>query len=282
VLQFELTYPTGMEGILTTTPLAISPDGRSVAMIGNRQGVRTLVVRSVDEFEAREVQTSIGTVNNVVFSPDGKSLGIVTTIGEVLQSQPSENQVKTVSHGADLVAGLCWSDRGIVFGRAGALWIVAPGGGDARQLTTLDQPRGEVQHGTPFVLDDRVVLFSSFAGDGGDGRIEAVALDGGARTVVIDHASTPIVSPTGHLLFGRDGALMAAPFDAREARVTGAAFVVIPAGSIRVSSLGGLSLAFSGNGSLARAPAGSWFLWPDRATESGCRGLRAANAGHPC
>jgi len=57
----------------------------------------------------------------------------------------------------------------------------------------------------------------------GQERIEAVPLDGGRRSVVIEHAMAPVWSPTGHLLFGRDGAVWAAPFDPGSATVRGAA-----------------------------------------------------------
>jgi len=49
--------------------------------------------------------------------------------------------------------------------------------------------------------------------------------------VVIEHAVTPVWSPTRHLLFGRDDAVWAVPFDENNATTSGSAVLVIPAGT---------------------------------------------------
>ena len=69
--------------------------------------------------------------------------------------------------------------------------------------------------------------------DGDTSRIEAVDPADGVRRVVVDRAASPIYSPTGHLVFLRDDAILAAPFDASTARVTGDAVTVLPAGVVR-------------------------------------------------
>ena len=69
-----------------------------------------------------------------------------------------------------------------------------------RQLTTLDGARHEVLHSDPAVLPgQRVILFSSLTTDAGTERIEAVSIEGQKRSVVIEHAITPVWSSTGHL-----------------------------------------------------------------------------------
>jgi serine/threonine-protein kinase len=86
-------------------------------------------------------------------------------------------------------------------------------------------------------------------------RIESVPLAGGPRSVVLEGAITPVWSNTGHLLFGREGAVWAVPFDPLEAKVLGAAVRVIPSGvvgSVRAWSLG---FQLSANGTLVYFPA---------------------------
>ena len=68
-------------------------------------------------------------------------------------------------------------------------------------------------------------------------RIEAVSIDGGPRSVVVERATTPVWSPTGHLLFARDGAVLAVAFDPRTATLRGAAVPVMPSGAVRDARL---------------------------------------------
>jgi hypothetical protein len=92
----------------------------------------------------------------------------------------------------------------------GALWIVSPDGGAPRALTTLDPARNEVAHDGPVALPGvHLVFIASQTTEPGAERIESVSIDGGPRSVVIERAGTPIWSPTGHLLFARDGAVLA-------------------------------------------------------------------------
>ena len=84
----------------------------------------------------------------------------------------------------------------------------------------------------------RFVLFSSLTTEPGTERIEAVSIDGGPRSVVVERATTPVWSPTGHLLFARDGAVLATDFDAQTARVRGVAMPVMPAGMLGTSVSG--------------------------------------------
>ena len=87
-------------------------------------------------------------------------------------------------------------------------------GGEARPLTTLDASRDEVFHTDPIVLPGgRTVLFSCLTRTPGADRIEAISVAGGPRSVVVERATTAVWSPTGHLLFGREGAVWAVPFD---------------------------------------------------------------------
>jgi serine/threonine-protein kinase len=97
-------------------------------------------------------------------------------------------------------------------------------------------------------------LFSSLTAEAGTERIEAVSLDG-HRSVVIDHAATPVWSPTGHLLFGRDGAVWAVPFDPKTVTTSGTAVPVIPAGIVATVRSGSLGFQVSSTGSLVFVPA---------------------------
>ena len=255
VVNLELGYPPDVEPVSGLGGgFAIAPDGRTVAMIGVRGGVRKLFLRRLDRTETTEIADS-GGVNSVVFSPDNSSVAFIGTNTTITCLSLIDQQRKQVAAGVDLVGGLGWGLKGIYFVRDGALWTVSPQGGDPRTLTELDASRHEVMHVDPLELPGgRFVLFSSLTSEFGTERIEAVSLDDGRRSIVVERAATAIWSPTGHLLFGRDGAVMAVPLDAASATVRGAAVLVFPAGVVGTTRWGSLGLQLSGTGTLLSIP----------------------------
>jgi hypothetical protein len=168
----------------------------------------------------------------------------------------ADQQQTIVAAGADIVGAFGWGSDEIVYTRGSALWIVPADGGKSKQLTVLDTARHEVLHTDPVVLSGgRTVLFSSLTAELGTERIEAVSIDSHKRRVVVQHAITPIWSPTGHLLFGRDGAVWAVPFDPGTASVRGTAVPVILSGVVGTFLSGSLALQLSSTGTLVFMPA---------------------------
>jgi Tol biopolymer transport system component len=257
VTHLDIDFPPDVEPVCTTTGgLAISPDGRSLAALGVRDGVRWLFLRRVDRTETIQIPGTSG-ANLVTFSPDGGSVAFIPASGLLTRVSLADQQRKVLTSGADVLTELVWSPAGIVFDRGGALWIVSPEGGAARALTVLDAARREVLHDHPLVLPgERTVLFTSLTTEPGGERIEAVSMDGGRRSVIVERAMSPVWSPSGHLLFARDGAVMAAVFDPRTVSVRGAAVPVMPSGAVETVLSGDLGLRVSSTGTLLYAPAG--------------------------
>ena len=256
VMHLEIGYPPNVEPISGLQGgFAVSPDGQSVAMIGVRDGVRRLYVRRLDRPEAAEISDSAG-VNAAYFSPDSKSIAFVPGSGLITRLSLADQQRAVLAQGADLASSVAWVGTDIVYSRGGALWIVPAKGGTPRQLTVLDAARREVLHSDPSVLPgQRVVLFASLTTDAGTERIEAISIDGKHRSVIMEHAVTPNWSSTGHLLFGRDGAVWAVPFDPDSATVRGTALLVIPSGVIGTVRSGSLGFQLSSTGTLILFPA---------------------------
>ena len=253
VTSIEISYPDGVEGQEVSQSIAISPDGRVVAMVGVKDGVRTLFLRNTDAIDARPLPQPANPVN-ITFSPTGSQIAAVTASSQLWRVSLDDNLAQVIAADVDLACGLSWSAHAIVFCRAGALWAVAPDGGQARQLTTLDAARGEVSHVAPVTVDDRLVLFTTLGSEAGSERIEAVPVEGGARSVLIERADTPIIASPRQLLFVREGRLMAARFDP-DTRVLTAATPLPPA---LVGSNQGVALRFpapalSRTGSLLRS-----------------------------
>ena len=257
VMHLEIAYPPNVEPLSGQQgKLAISPDGQSIATIGVRDGVRHLYIRRLDRTEATEISDSAG-ASAADFSPDSKSIAFLPGGGSITLLSLADQQRAVLAHGADLSSGIAWIGTDIVYSRGGALWIVPTKGGTARQLTTLDGARHEVLHSDPAVLPgQRVILFSSLTTDAGTERIEAVSIEGQKRSVVIEHAITPVWSSTGHLLFGRDAAVWAVPFDGSSATTNGTAVQVIPAGVVSTGRTGSLEFKISSSGDLVYVPVG--------------------------
>ncbi len=256
VMHLDINYPPNVEPTsgLQGGP-SISPDGQSVAMIGVREGVRRLYIRRLDRPEATEISNTAN-ASAASFSPDSKSVVFTQASGLITRLSLADQQRAVLAQGADIEARVAWVSTDIVYSRGGALWIAPAQGGAPRQLTVLDTARREVSHTDPVGMPGgRVVLFSSLTTDAGTERIEAVSVDGQKRTVVIEHARAPVWSPTGHLLFGRDGWVWAVPFDQSSATISGATVPVIPAGIVCAVGSGSLGFQLSSTGALVFVPA---------------------------
>ena len=256
VTHLEIAFPRDVEPYPGSLAPSISPDGRIVAMVGVRDGGRRIFVRRLDRPEANEIPDTVG-ANGAVFSPDGGSVAVILTSGLITRISLADQQRKVLTTGADPTSSLTWSQAGIVFGRAGALWVVPPERGAARALTVLDTARHEMAHNGAVVLPGgRLVLFASQTKDPDAERIESVSIDGGPRSVIVERAGSPVWSPTGHLLFARNGAVLAMAFDPRTGMPGGAAMPIMPAGAIEGLASGLLALSLSSSGTLLSSPAG--------------------------
>jgi hypothetical protein len=167
----------------------------------------------------------------------------------------ADQQRRVIASGTDLGSGVRWTSIGILFTREGALWIVPVEGGEARQLTTLDESRQEVLHSDPILLPgEHALLFSCLTAQTGTERIEALSLKDGKRSVLIERAVSPVWSSTGHLLFGRDGAVFAVTIDPETLKTNGAALQIFASGTIGTVRTGSIALELSSNGTLVFVP----------------------------
>ena len=120
-----------------------------------------------------------------------------------------------------------WRDSFCAGRRAGLLRISATGG-EVTPVTTLDRSRQEIAHRFPtFLPDGRHFLYSIQSGQKETRGIYLGSLDGTVKQRLLDDvtvikymAAVPgdTAGGAGWLLFGRDGALLAQPFDTKPAR----------------------------------------------------------------
>ncbi len=233
-LRYEIPVPGGER--LTSyyrNALAITPDGRMLAFVsGTTSSPRSfpdttqIYLRPLDQRQARPVP---GTENGLqpFFSPDGKWLGFVK--GNQLMKVPVAGGEPVALCECGIGFGASWGPDGTVifaFG-AGGLLQVSTSGGEPDTLTRLDQDSGEISHRLPhFLPDGNALLFTAlrytlFGQDWSRARIYALSLVNGERKLLIEGGSDARFLPTGHLVFAREGRLMAVRFDPDRLEVTG-------------------------------------------------------------
>lgn len=252
VTRLELTLPAGVEIYTLTGPgIAISPDGRILAYVAQQGPTRTAYLRPLDDYESKPLAGMIQ-ANGVSFSPDERFLSVYTTV-TLSKVSTSDGLVIPLAQSA-LIRGVSWGpDDHVLYATEDGLFRVSALGGAPETLTKLDAAKGETYR-WPFVLPGgKAALYSVMTLEpSADSRIEAIFFDNGVRRTVVERATNPIYVPTGHLLFARDGKILAAPFDEEKCEITDASVVVLD--DVAVGALGDAKLAVSRTGTLVYAP----------------------------
>ena len=245
------------EGEVPTGWVELTPDGSALVYVGPGESGEgsQLWVRSWDELDARPIPgTELATpLTFLALSPDGREVAFIEgqavgVTGPLRVVPLAGGQSRTLVEGA---SNASWSDDGWVYFTAVDLTIhrVRESGGPNETVTELSE--GELFHSFPqFLPGGRHLLFGVWrAGDGSDAAVWAVDLETRERKLL-----TPGIvaryTASGHLLFGTtDGQLMAAPFDARRAELTGDA-VPVAEGLSTNPTIGFVAYSVSGDGSL--------------------------------
>src|SRR5262249_52969861 len=122
--------------------------------------------------------------------------------------------------------GLSWSANGdILFAsRDTTIWRVASGGALPEQITKRETAGNEARHLLPQVLPgEKWLMFTVLptVHDWEHTRVVVQSLSTGERKVLLEGAADARYVSTGHLVFMRQGNLMAAPFDPSSVRLIG-------------------------------------------------------------
>jgi serine/threonine protein kinase len=245
-------------------PVVVSPDGQWLVYRPATSAVAAKVRRlDSPSDEWRELS---GTAGGVLFfwAADSRRVGFA-----------QRNALKTV----DLVGSrpqtlctACVGDfRGATWNAGGSIVFsdtrnplrrVSAAGGEIAPVTEMDATRQETEHLYPsFLPDGRRFLFVARSNTG-DHSIMLGSLDGG-RPKRIASGYTTVAFASGHLLFSRDGALVALPFDANSGEVSGDPVVIET--SVRTASGGVAYFSVSTEGTLVSTPESAPnYWWVDR------------------
>ena len=270
-VRFAVNLPTGVffrDGV--AEPLTISADGRRLVFNARQGNIDRVFTRSLDELEAVPVRGLEGYVGSIFLSPDGEWIGFYDGMAQTL------NRIRATGGSAALICrtsvsaagagfrGVTWGTAGtIVFATASGpgLMQVADAGGEPKPVTSPAE--GAIHLSPHFLPDGRRLLFTVRK----KGEPDYVALldDNGPRRLV--QGSSPRYASTGHMVFVREGAVWAAPFDLDRGVVDGSPAPVLE--DVEIFGGGVARLSLAANGTLVYAPgsgaAGERSLvWVDR------------------
>jgi eukaryotic-like serine/threonine-protein kinase len=264
----------------TAAAPAISPDGRTLAFAAiDGEGHSQIWLRPMNSSEAHPLPGTEGAGAPVFWSPDGRSLAFAgRSLARLMNIDVAGGTAQTLCPATAGVPIGAWSPAGIiVFQATDGLMEVPAGGGTCAPVTRLDSKRGELRHtGPSFLPDGRHFLYLRVASKEEDSGVYVGSLDskpGEQSSKLIAKGSSPATYvPSadrrhGYLMFLRQGALMAQPFDAGNLSLAGDAAPILE----RVGANGDL-FTVSEKGTLVyrgRGSSGSRQLtWFDRSGRS--------------
>jgi len=219
-VQFGLTVEQQSNTLTSGTIPTPSPDGQMLAFVANSQGQSSVWVRPLDGIDARRVPGTEGASGAVAWSPDGRWLAFFAD-GRLKKIAPSGGPPQTIGTIPGFQDAAWGTASEIIFravNRAGILGI-SENGDAARTITTLDAARGENSHrGLQFLPDGRRFLFTARCADRDKNALFVGSIDSPQLTRIMTAQSRVKYVPgetgrPGTLLFYKDGALMAQPFD---------------------------------------------------------------------
>jgi eukaryotic-like serine/threonine-protein kinase len=213
--------------------ISVSPDGRYLAFTAATGGKVQLWVQALDSTEARALAGTQGAIYPF-WSPDSRFIGFFADY-RLKKIEVTGGPVEKICE-VSLPLGGAWSRAGVILFVRGVIGLfrIPETGGEVTQVTTPDNSRQEITHRSPtFLPDGRHFLYSITSGRNETRGIYLGSLDGTLKrrlmddvTVVRYMAAIPgdTTGAAGLLVFGRDGALWARPFDTRRLDFTGEQF----------------------------------------------------------
>jgi serine/threonine-protein kinase len=262
-----------LRGALQGPTLTFSPNGRDLVYAGYNGEVTQLYRRAIGSLDVTPIPGTEGAYSPF-FSPDGEWVGFFKD-GKLKKVALNGGFSLTLCECSGL--GAAWGPNGniVIGGETGqGLSVVSAEGGEPEVLTRVDSTRGEVAHAWPeFLPGGKALLFMISGGEGpGEGWIVVQSLETGDRHQLVKGSGYARYAPTGHLVYGRAGSLMAVPFDPERLTILGAPKAVLEGVSTVTERQSAAWFSFSQNGTLVYIPGDAQpqqtLVWVDRSGKS--------------
>jgi serine/threonine-protein kinase len=262
VNRFTLNLPSSgplwLTEVFQQPSLALSPDGTKLVYVVSKGGIKQLHLRELDKFEARPIPGTED-ARSPFFSPDGEWIAFFTSSKLKKVSLASGALVSLCDVFPDVCSGGSWSADDVIYFSptpSGGIVRVSASGGTPKYITALDSTRSEHGHLYPRVLPGgKAILFVVTKGGWSDNHVVALSLETGQWHTLVEAGTTPHYLPTGHLVYGLSGALLAVNFDLERLKITGSPVRLLDG----IISRSGAEFSLSRSGSLAFIPgSGGW------------------------
>ena len=276
VATVEIVLPDGVHLAVDTEhpTIALSPDGSQLFFVGVQDGVRRLYRRDLanPEFGAVEIEGTEG-AGSPFLSPDGERIAFFNGL-----------RLQTVSPDSGVPTDISLTTP-ISVNRGGA-WIDAQTliySGDANGSLRVAQwtpDRGRLALGEWSAIDElpapsawpaalpggRELLFTDQSAGPETGSVGSFSLDTRKVTSLVNGGTNPRYSSTGHVLYGRAGALYAIEYDAATGEAGDERHLL---DGIEMVDTGAVQFTVAANGTLAYVggdltPVEHELVWVDR------------------
>jgi Tol biopolymer transport system component/predicted Ser/Thr protein kinase len=277
MLVLSVSPPEGVV-LAAESPPAISADGRRLAFVATDPSGRQLLYHQT--LDSHDDARPIANTDGALFpfwAPDQSRIGFFAD-GQLKVVHIAAARVQSLA-AAGQPRGGTWNDDDVIVFVPRPLdgfYRISASGGEALPLK-LNVPPGAPGWYPSFLPDGRhLLVYVPSPQDPDKARVAMISLDADTRTDLVSGTrSNAVFAAPGHLLFWRDGTLMAHPFDAATLRLHGNALALpSSAGLNRLTNQALFSVSGSGTLVLFGDAAGQTRLeWIDRS------GTRAGTAG---
>ena len=233
--RFQIPLPANVRPAGFFPPQEVSPDGRKLAFVAaGADGKWQLWIRSLDSVEARLLPGIEPGVAVPFWSYDSRFVAFLSADHKLKKVDTLGGPAQTLCE-ATAVWGGSWNRDGVILFAEGppfGVMRVSAAGGTPTALTALDPARQETLHEFPKLLPDgRHFLYfrySSAAGNTGIyvGTIDAKPSQQSFKPLLVNDSDPEYYVPsgdssTGHLLFYREGTVLAQAFNPNKLELSG-------------------------------------------------------------
>ena len=250
VIRFSVTPPENgafeFEDFLY--PVAVSPDGSRLVLATRVERRVQLSLRTLDSLNSQPLSGTEG-ATAPFWSPDSRFIGFFAE-GKLKKIDVLNGAVQIVCNAGIGPNNAAWNSEGVILfsiSQSG-LFRVAAAGGDPVLVRKPNSPQEVALFWPQFLPDGRHFFYTALITNGA--IVMLGSLDADATRLVLKVNSRVLYTPPGYLLYVREGALLAHPFDAKTLSLTGEPTPIVE--HIKnFNPTGGAAFSVSENGVLA-------------------------------